>query len=75
MVTNVKFAELKKLTWITYTTTQTLPTSNQVKIIDKKKFAGVAIDKNFETFVMHMSVLEIAELLIHTFWIAHIIAL
>lgn len=64
---DIKFIELKKLTWTIYTTAQTLSTTNQVKIIDKKKFARVAIDKNFKTFIVHMSVLQVTESLCHTF--------
>ncbi len=42
-----------------------LPTTSQVELIDKREFAKVAIDENSEIFVMHMSALDIAELLIH----------
>ncbi len=48
----------EKLTWRSYTTTEALPTTSQVKLIDKRKFAKVALYKNSETFVMHVVVLE-----------------
>ena len=55
---NVGFSELKKLTWKIYTTTKALPTSNRVKLINKKKFAKAARYENFETFVIHIAALE-----------------
>ncbi len=47
----------EKLTWKTYTTTEALPTTSWVKLIDKREFARVALDKNLETFVIHVSAL------------------
>ena len=51
---DIQFAE-KKLTWKTYTTEEVLPTTRQVKIINQKEFAKAALDKNVETFVVHVS--------------------
>ena len=51
---DVQFAE-KELTWKTYTTKETLITTCWVKIIDRKKFAKVALDENIEAFVGHVS--------------------
>lgn len=51
---NVKFAEPKKLTWRSYDTVETLATTSRVELIDKSKFAKIALDKNFETFVMNV---------------------
>ncbi len=62
---DVEFAELEKLTWRTYTAAEALPPIHQVELIDKEEFAKVAIDENSETFVMHMSALDVAELSIH----------
>ena len=56
---NVKFAELEKLTWKTYIVTEALPTTSQVKLIGKKKFAKIALNKNSETFVVYISALEV----------------
>lgn len=62
---DIKFAKRsKKLTQKSYTTIETLPTTNWVKLINKKKFIKVLVDKDLETFVVHMVVLE-AETLIH----------
>ncbi len=72
---DVKFAELEKLTWRSYAATEALPTTSRVKLIDKRKFAKVAIDENFETFVVHMSALDVVELSIHPSKAAQIAAL
>ncbi len=55
---DVKFAELRKLTWRSYTVTNVLPTTSQVKLIDKREFAKAALDENSETFVVHVATLE-----------------
>ncbi len=70
---DVEFAELGKLTWRTYKTAEVLPTTNWVKLIDKKEFARAALDENSETFVVHVSALEVTT--IHHFWAAQIVAL
>ena len=44
-----------KLIWRSYTTAKALPTTKQIKLINKKKFAKTALDKNLETFVIHMA--------------------
>lgn len=41
---------------------KTLPTINQVQLIDKYEFARVALDKNSETFVVYIATLETIEL-------------
>ena len=51
---DVQFAE-KKLTWRTYITEEALPIIYQIKIINWKKFAKIALDENVEAFVMHVS--------------------
>ncbi len=56
---NVKFAELEKLTWRSYIAAKALPITNRVKIINKKKFAKAALNKNFETFVIYVAALEV----------------
>ena len=55
---NVQFAE-KKLTWRTYTTKEALQTTRQVKIIDWKKFAKAAFNKNIKAFVVYVSSLRL----------------
>ncbi len=48
-------------------TAKALSTTSQIEFIDKKKFAKIAIDENFETFVKHMSVLNDSKLAILLF--------
>ncbi len=50
---------VEKLIWRSYTIAEALPTTSQVKLIDKREFANVALDKNSETFIMHVTALEI----------------
>lgn len=35
-----------------------MPTTKQIKLINKKKFTKVILDQNFETFVVHIVVLK-----------------
>ncbi len=42
---DVKFAELGKLTWRTYTAAEALLTTSRVKLIDKREFARATQDK------------------------------
>ena len=51
---DVQFAK-KELIWRTYTTKKAFPTTRQVEIIDWKKFAKAAFNKNVEVVVMHVS--------------------
>ena len=51
---DVQFVE-KELIWRSYTTAKALPTIKQVELIDKKEFAKAALDKNSETFVVHVA--------------------
>ena len=53
----------KKLTWKFYTIAKVLPTTKQVELIDKKKFAKVVLNKNFETFATYM--ISITPILVH----------
>ncbi len=54
---------------------EVLPTTSQMKFINKKEFAKVAIDKNPKTFVVYMSALNIVESTIHPFQAAQIAVL
>lgn len=47
-----------KLTWRTYTIIEALPIAKRVELIDKHEFAKVALDKNFEMFMVYVSTLE-----------------
>ncbi len=51
----------EKLTWRSYTVAEVLPTTSRFELIDKKEFAKPALDENLETFVVHVSALDIAE--------------
>ena len=44
----------RKLQWRTYTTEEALPTTRRVKLVGKKEFAAVALDPEYETYVVHV---------------------
>lgn len=48
----------KKLTKRSYTTAKALRTTKQIELIDKKIFVEAVLDKNSETFVIHVVILE-----------------
>lgn len=54
--TNIQFAE-KKFICRFYTIVKALLIIKQIDLINKKKFAKLALDKNFETFIVHVAVL------------------
>ena len=54
---NIQFAE-KELTWRSYTAIEVLPTTKWVIIINKKEFAETALNKESETFVVHVALLK-----------------
>ena len=54
---DIQFAE-KELIWRSHTTVEALPTTKQVELINKKKFAITALDEKSETFVVHVAALE-----------------
>ena len=51
---NVRFAE-RELTWRSYTAAKALPTTRRVELIDKKEFATAALNKDDETFIVHIA--------------------
>ena len=51
--TDVRFVE-KELIWRSYTTTEALPTTKRVELINKNEFAKVVLDENSETFVVYI---------------------
>ncbi len=55
---NVKFTELRKLIWRSYTTAKALTTTSWVELINKREFAKAALDKNSETFVVYIAILK-----------------
>lgn len=56
---DMKFAELEKLIEKSYNTIEVLPTTSRVEIINKRKFANVALDENFKTFIVYIAILKI----------------
>ena len=55
---DVQFVE-KKLEWKSYTTTEALPITKKVELINKKEFVATALDKNAETFVVYVAILSV----------------
>ena len=63
---DIQFTE-KKLTWRSYTIAKFLSTTKWVELINKKKFAKIALDKDFKTFMVYVLTLEtlLARIKIH----------
>ncbi len=51
----------EKLIWRSYTAAKVLPITSRVELINKREFAKAALDKNSETFVVHVSALDVVE--------------
>lgn len=59
----------EKLILKPYTIAKTLPTISKIKIIDKKKFAKIALNKNCKTFMIYITTLEVLIIIsIYTLW-------
>lgn len=54
---DIKFLAVE-LIWKTYTVTKALSTAKKEELIDKHEFAKAVLDKDFETFIIHVSTLE-----------------
>ena len=54
---DIQFAK-KKLIWRSYTVVEALQITKRVEIINKKELAKTALDKESETFMMHVATLE-----------------
>ena len=54
---DVAFGE-KTLMWKSYTINKALPTTEQVQLIDPKKFVIAVLDAESETFIVHMAIRE-----------------
>lgn len=54
--TNVLFTK-QKLTWRSYIPVKALLITKQVEMIDKKKYAKIALDKNIKAFVMYIALI------------------
>lgn len=57
--TDINFSEARKLIWEFYTTLEVLPTTNRVELIEKPKFAKLALNENSEIFLVYVVVLEV----------------
>lgn len=55
--TNIEF-EVERSTWKKYTITKALPTTCQVKLINKIEIAKAMLDEHSKTFVIYMVMLE-----------------
>lgn len=53
-----------------YTAIKALPVTQQMKLINEKKFAKTAPDKNSKTFVVHIIALEALKIAIYPFQVA-----
>lgn len=75
-ISNADFMfDTEKFTWRSYTITKALTTTNRMEFINKKEFAKAVLDKNSETFVLHILALEATENSIHPSQAAQIAAL
>lgn len=61
-LSNVDFQfSTRKLTQRSYTSAEALSTARQEELFDKYKFANATLDKNSETFIIHVSVFKVAQ--------------
>ena len=58
---NIKFAQ-KEFIWRFYFTAKAPPTIKQVEIINRKKFANMALDEHIEAFIVYITSLAIMSL-------------
>ena len=68
---DIPFVE-RELVWKTYSAAEALPTTQRVEIIGKKEFVAVALNEEDETFVVHMSALNMMDSSVHLSWQAQI---
>ena len=61
---DIAFSE-RMLTWKLYTTNKTLPTTEQVQLVDLKEFVIAALNVDSETFVMHVAIWKREEMPVH----------
>lgn len=54
---DVGFAQ-KELTWKSYTTSETIPTTRRIKIIDRKEFARVTLNPDEKAFIVYIAFLS-----------------
>ena len=70
---DIRFVE-REITWRRYTTAKALLTTQRMKLINKKEFAAAALDADSETFVVHVTALDIegTNMAVHPFRAAQI---
>ncbi len=65
---DIELVELKELTWQSYDIAKALSTTSWVELIDKREFAEVTLDENFEIFMIHIVILKVPTVMpIHPF--------
>ena len=62
--TDIAFGE-EKLTWKSYITNETLPTTEQVQLVGPKEFVIAALDVDSETFVVYVTIRERKKMPVH----------
>ena len=67
--------DTETFTWRSYSTAKVLPTARWVELMDKCKFAKVAMNENSEMFVMYILALELRKPAVHLFQIPLLVAL
>lgn len=70
---DILFTELGKLIYQSYNTVEVLSITSKIKLINKKEFVKVILDKNLETFIIYLLALEV--IIIYLCLIAQIITL
>ena len=61
---NIAFGE-RTLTWKSYTINKALPTTEQVQLVDPKKFVIAALDMDSEIFVVYVAIRKWEEMPVH----------
>lgn len=61
---DIQFAK-KEIIWRFYIGAKALPNTKQIKLINKKKFAKIMLDENFQAFVIHVTFLNLSLILIY----------
>lgn len=54
---DIWFAETNDFIWSKYSTTEGLPTTKRVEVIDKKEFTKTVLDENAKIFVVYVTAL------------------
>ena len=60
--------DTESFTWRSFSAAEALPTTRWVELINKHEFDKAALDKNSETFVVHVAALEVLEPAVNPSW-------